>query len=98
MLEVNFKYAYLIFEQEATKCPNGSKDEVEFINVLCSVRRSVLWCQQCLQQVAQGLNHADLVWRGGGRDRKGERGEARQKETKDINRLTIRAHIVRLVL
>ncbi len=53
-------FTHFIFEKESSKGPNGSKNKVEFIYFLGSVRRSVFWGQQGLQQVAQSLYHAHL--------------------------------------
>ena len=34
--------SYFIFEEKATKCPNGSEDKVELVYVLGSVRGCVI--------------------------------------------------------
>ena len=51
---------YLVLKHTSTKCPDSSKDEVEFIKFFVAIRRSVLWREQDLQQVTQCLNHTDV--------------------------------------
>ena len=54
---------YFILEEESSKCPNSSKDKVEFVDILSCVWWCVLWGQQGLQKVAQSLDHTHLVQR-----------------------------------
>ena len=51
---------HFIFEEKATKSPNGSKDKVELVYVFGSVRGCIVRGEQSLQQVAQSLDHAHL--------------------------------------
>lgn len=52
--------SHLVLEQGATKGPDSSKDKVQFINLLGTVRRGVVLCQEAFQEVTQHLNHALL--------------------------------------
>ena len=56
---LNFN-SYLILEEKSTKCPNSREDKIEFVDVLSGVWGCVLGSQEGLEQVAQGLDHADL--------------------------------------
>ena len=49
---------YLVLEHGSPKGPDCSKDKVELIKFLGTVRRGVFWSQQTLQQEAQHLDHA----------------------------------------
>lgn len=49
---------YLVLEHGSPKGPDRSKDKVELIKFLGTVRRGVFWSQQTLQQEAQHLDHA----------------------------------------
>ena len=51
---------HLVLEHGPSKGPDGSKDEVELVDLLGGVWWGVLRAEQGLQQVAQGLNHADV--------------------------------------
>ena len=57
--------ADLILEEESSEGPYSTEDEEQLVNLLVSVGGNVLWCQLGLQQVAEGLDHADLLY---GRD------------------------------
>ena len=40
--------------------PRQLQTKIEFIDLFGSVRWSCDWGEECLQQVAEGLNHADI--------------------------------------
>lgn len=52
--------SYLVLEHGGPKGPDRSKDKVELIEFLGTVRRGVFWSQETLQQVAEHLDHALL--------------------------------------
>ena len=53
-------HTHLILEHGPSKGPHCSKHKVELIHLLVGVWRGILWSQQGLQQIAQGLDHADV--------------------------------------
>ena len=55
---------YLVLEVKPSKCPNGSKHKVQLVHLPGRVWWCVGQCEQGLQHVAQGLDHAHFLDRG----------------------------------
>ena len=58
--------SHLILKHCATKRPDASEYEVQFIKIFWAVRRSVFRSEKCFEKVAQHLYHTLLRYRNDG--------------------------------
>lgn len=51
----------LILKEKPTKSPDGTEHKEELVDLLVGVSWCVIYCQESLQEITQGLDHAHFL-------------------------------------